>query len=130
LGSLNNKTALRLTTVLIKDLSASMANQSSGKDATVQENYWAFKAVKLASSTNKEDAATKLSADLREIVKLGEKHARDFISHNLNHHRKANFRIDKTTASNIQICNVFRPSKDLAGSMSVFHCLPRSNSEL
>jgi hypothetical protein len=129
LAPLNNKTAVRLATVM-EDLSASVANQASSKEATMQENSWAFKAVKLASSMNKEEAATELFVDLQEIVKLGEKHARDFISHNLNHHRKANFRIDKTMASNIRTCQVFRPSKDLAGNMSVFHCLPRSNSEL
>jgi hypothetical protein len=128
-GPLNNRVATKLTSA-IEDMTASMSNQSGNKEAFVQENSWAFKAVKLASSTNKNEAAKSLSHELQEIVKLGEKHARDFIAHSLNHHRKANFRIDKTMASNIRVCNIFRPSKDLAGNMSVFHCFPRPGSEL
>jgi hypothetical protein len=117
----------------VKDMAALLINKNANKDSkeVIQENSWAYKkAVKLASSTSKTTAAQTISADYQEITKLSEKHARDTIARNLNQLRKANFRVDKIMASYIRSGNVFRPSPELTGNISLFHCYPRKPIEL
>jgi hypothetical protein len=116
----------------VKDMAALLINKNANKDSeeVIQENSWSYKAVKLASSTSKTTAAQTISADYQEITKLSDKHARDTIARNLNQLRKANFRVDKVMASYIRSGNIFRPSPELTGNISLFHCYPRKPIEL
>jgi hypothetical protein len=112
-----------------KDVVANLVNTKSNKDSEDEED-WAVNAVKLASSSSKEEAATSISSELQYIMNRSEKKARDTIALILNQRRKANFRVDKSMASNIRSCQVFRLNPKLTGKMSIFHCYPRPPLEL
>jgi hypothetical protein len=86
--------------------------------------------VKLASAKNWSEAPKTISPELMEVAKLGEKHARDTIAHSLSQLRRTNFRIDKIMAGNIRTFQVFRPSPEVTGNLSFFHCFPRQALEL
>jgi hypothetical protein len=82
-------------------------NANRGETGGVNENSWAYKAVKLASAKNWLNTPTTISSELLDVAKLGEKNARDEIAHNLIQLRRANFRIDKIMAGNIRTFQVF-----------------------
>jgi hypothetical protein len=112
-----------------KDVVANLVNTKSSKDSEDEED-WALNAVKLASSSSKEEAATLISSELQYIMNRTEKKARDTIALILNQRRKANFRVDKSMASNIRSCQFFRLNPKMIGKMSIFHCYPRPPLEL
>jgi hypothetical protein len=115
-----------------RDFVATMTNTGANKRDSeyIQENSWAYKAVRLASSKSKHEAATKINTALLEVTKLGDKHARDSIAHDINQLRKTNVRIDKVMATNIRSCQVFCLNPASTGNMSFFHCYPRKPDDL
>jgi hypothetical protein len=118
--------------LIARDILANLVNQGGLRESSIvtQENMWAFKAVRLASSISKDEPATNITDELYEVARMGEKHARDLIAYNIIDQRKANFRIDKMMAMNIRILNVFRRDPNMAGNMSIFHCFPWKEVEL
>jgi hypothetical protein len=94
---------------IAKDILANLVNHGANKESSASslENAWAFKAVKLASSASKDQAATSITAELLEVSKTSEKHSRDQIEYYIIDCQQANFRIDKTMAMNIRVFNVF-----------------------
>jgi hypothetical protein len=117
--------------LVARDMVATMINKGANRDSEyIQENSWAYKAVRLASSKSNHEAATRINTALSEITKLGDKHARDSIAHDINQLRKANVRIDKVMATNIRSCQVFRLNPASTGNMSFFHCYPRKPDDL
>jgi hypothetical protein len=114
------------------NLSATLVNERANRESSssaVQDDSWAYKAVKLASSISKTEPATSLAKGIAAVIKNNEKNARDSIAHDLNLRRHAIFRIDKTMAAHIRGCQVFRMSQEVTGHMSIFHCFPREPFE-
>jgi hypothetical protein len=111
------------------NLSATLVNERANRESLVTDDSWAYKAVKLASSITTTEPATTLAKGISAIIKQNEKNARDSIAHDLNLRRHANFRIDKTMATHIRGCQVFRMSQEVTGHMSIFHCFPRDPFE-
>jgi hypothetical protein len=50
-------------------------NADRGETGGVNENSWAYKAVKLASAKNWLNTSTTISSELLDVAKLGEKNA-------------------------------------------------------
>jgi hypothetical protein len=103
------KDTKNLLSVAKEDIVATLVNKNADRGETggVNENSWAYKAVKLASAKNWLNTSTTISSELLDVAKLGEKNARDEIAHNLIQLRRANFRIDKIMAGNIHTFQVF-----------------------
>jgi hypothetical protein len=110
-------------------LAATIVNQNANRDSLVQEDSWAYKAVKLASSKSPTQLVAEISPGLKSVIKHSEKTARETIARDLNQLKKANFRIDKTMATSIRSCNIFRESPELTGRISIFHCFPRKHTD-
>jgi hypothetical protein len=107
-------------------LAATIVNQNANRESLVQEDSWAYKAIKLASSKSKTEPASEISPGLRSVIKHSEKTVRETsIARNINQLKKANFRIDKTMATSIRSSNIFRESPELTGRISIFHCFPQ-----
>jgi hypothetical protein len=112
------------------NLAATIVNTRESKEQALQNDSWAFKAVRLASSLSTTKPAEKIAKGPQKVAKEGERDARENIAQDIIQRRQANFRIDKTMAANMRTFKVFRLSPELTGNMSIFHCYPRTTFEL
>jgi hypothetical protein len=112
------------------NLAATIVNTRENKEQELRNDSWAYKAVRMASSLSKTQLADKVAKGPLKVAKEGERDARDTIAQDIIQRRQANFRINKTMATNMRSFKVFRLSPELTGNMSISHCYPRSTFEL